>query len=220
MLKRSVVYDSLNARRVKGRLVDGVVQCLFEEQLAAAPAAPRPLTESERWMFARNEHECQIRQGNVEVRTPEFGANYYLFGADWFAGLGDGYKLTVRFDPADPSQAAIFNRETSPARIKVRAFLKMHWPGNFAGKWHAGQRDSGLAPGEFIGLAPLLPASPYFARCKTREMRLAEEAAASAPPHLLPFAALPRCLRQHPACLPRTRRGTASLNFCTRMKMR
>ncbi len=167
-----LVFDHLNQRRVCGRQIDGIPQILWEQQGAPAVAAPRPLADAERWMFSRGHSEGQVRQGNVEVVNSDFGKAWWLFSAPWFAGLGERYRLTVKFDPADPSAgAAIFNREEG-ARAKVRSYLESNWPVTFGGRWTAGQRDAGLAPGELIGVAQLCPESPYFAKCKTREMEV------------------------------------------------
>jgi hypothetical protein len=166
----ALICDKINSRRVQGRLIDGIPQVLWETQLSQ-DAPLRSLTEAERWMFARNESPTQIIQGNIACESAEFGKTYFLFGADWLSGLGEHYKVTVRFDPAEPTTAAVFNRTTGD-RTKVRAYLQDCWPATFADRWLPGQRNAGLADGEFIGFVSLLPTSPYFARSKTREMEM------------------------------------------------
>jgi hypothetical protein len=163
-----LVCDRMNSRRVNGRQFSGVPQEAWEAHLGER-GIERPLTEAQWWLFSRGLAERKVTHLSISAEFTDFFKTWYLFTAPWFAGLGEGYRLTARFDPADPTRAAIYNREGRDAS-KVREYLVRHWPISFADKWTLGQMPCGLAEGEFIGFADLSPEAPYFARGKTREM--------------------------------------------------
>jgi hypothetical protein len=86
-----------------------------------------PLAAGDLPAFLPHQHELQIRGGRVTATVD--GEPYDFTNPELFARLGSGYRLFVKFDPAEPTLgAAIYNRETSSANWE-------RWPiGQLIGK--------------------------------------------------------------------------------------
>jgi hypothetical protein len=136
----------------------------WEEDFSAVAAAPlRKLTAAEEWLLAPQKSTVSLRDGLAKATHKTFGqATWWYANAELFAALNRGYKVTVRFDVADPARAAIYSAEGSTERKKSRAFLLQQCPDIFAGRWTPGQLQSLVAEGEFLGYADLFQRAPAF----------------------------------------------------------
>jgi hypothetical protein len=82
---------------------------LWALHTASHPMKKPSVEESYRLLPTQS--EVTVRGGHVAVKSSEHGAVFYFYH-DAFARLGDGYKVTVCCDPAQPEiGAAILNRE-------------------------------------------------------------------------------------------------------------
>jgi hypothetical protein len=96
-----------------------------------------PLSASDLPSFLPHKHELMIRGGRVTATVD--GEPYDFTNPTLFAALGSGYRLYVKFDPAEPTLgAAIYNRETSSANWE-------RWP-----------------IGQLIGMADFMLPAPRF----------------------------------------------------------
>lgn len=69
-----------------------------------------PLTPDDARVFLPELREATLRGGRVTVQVDGRPQD---FRADWMVQLGHGYRVYVRFDPAEPTRGAmIYNRET------------------------------------------------------------------------------------------------------------
>jgi len=92
-----------------------------------APPYPqgRPLSDRDRAVFLPLARPLEIRGGNVTATVD--GQPYDFTHPEVFASLGSGYRLLVKFDPAEPHiGAAIYNNESSSAnfnRYQIGEFI-------------------------------------------------------------------------------------------------
>lgn len=103
------IYGPRNAQRFHGR------RAWVPDEIWTMHTANHPLkqpTVEESYRLMPEQREVAIRGGHVAVKSAEHDATFYFYH-DAFARLGDGYKVTVCCDPAQPHLgAAILNRET------------------------------------------------------------------------------------------------------------
>ncbi|MDR2981881.1 MAG: hypothetical protein LBV12_06500 [Puniceicoccales bacterium] len=151
-------WSFLNEIPMHGQLYKGIPDETWERHLAEDEPA-RAATAADLWQFTPERHEATIRGGQVTAKCSDSGIVYY-FTAPWFAALGNGYKVTVCFDPSDPERAAIINREIG-ARAKVRGHVCSHAP-ELAAQWNDAQMSQGLRFGELIGVAEFNERSPFI----------------------------------------------------------
>lgn len=113
------VYGPANARRFHDR------RAWVPDEVWAVHTAAHPLkapTVEESYRLLPVQAEVSVRGGHVAVKSAEHDATFYFYH-DLFARLGDGYKVTVACDPAQPHLgAAILNREIG-ARAMERGAL-------------------------------------------------------------------------------------------------
>ncbi|MFO1461242.1 MAG: hypothetical protein U1G08_17800 [Verrucomicrobiota bacterium] len=127
----------------EGRLQNGVPD---EKWARAVAENPLPKLDPEKlWIFLPERRELQIRGGHV---VPEIGGQVFPFcHPELFAALGNGYRLTVHFDPAEPTLgAAILNNEAPESSKNSEA-------------WRIGE-VLGLA--DYMGFAPQFAAHASF----------------------------------------------------------
>ena len=102
------VYGPANAMRFHNR------RAWVPDELWALHTASHPMkkpTVEESYRLLPTQAEVSVRGGHVQVKSAEHGAVFYFYH-DAFARLGDGYKVTVCCDLAQPEiGAAILNRE-------------------------------------------------------------------------------------------------------------
>jgi transposase-like protein len=102
------VYGPANAMRFHNR------RAWVPDELWALHTASHPMKKpsvEESYRLLPTQSEVTVRGGHVAVKSSEHGAVFYFYH-DAFARLGDGYKVTVCCDPAQPEiGAAILNRE-------------------------------------------------------------------------------------------------------------
>jgi hypothetical protein len=98
-----------NAKAKDGRLLKGVPDDKWAAALAADPL--RPLEPEHLHVFLPETRDLTLRGGSV---LATLGGKVLAWREpELFAYLGDGYALTVKFDPAEPALGcALFNRET------------------------------------------------------------------------------------------------------------
>ncbi|WP_414664874.1 helix-turn-helix domain-containing protein [Horticoccus sp. 23ND18S-11] len=102
------VYGRANAQRFHNRRA-WVPDELWSIHTAAHPMKKPTVEESYRLLPVQA--EVAVRGGHVAVKSAEHGGIFYFYH-DAFARLGDGYKVTVCCDPAQPELgAAVLNRE-------------------------------------------------------------------------------------------------------------
>jgi hypothetical protein len=96
-----------------------------------------PISGRDLPVFLPRRHDLELRGGKLTASVD--GEPYDFCAPELFASLGAGYRLTLKFDPAEPTLgAAIYNRETSSANHQG-------WP-----------------VGQYIGQADFLPPVARF----------------------------------------------------------
>lgn len=99
-----------NAKPKDGRLLQGVPDDKWEASVAANPL--RPLNPEHLHVFLPETRDVTIRGGSVLCTIG--GQVLAWREPELFAYLGNGYAVTAKFDPAEPSLGcAIFNREAT-----------------------------------------------------------------------------------------------------------
>lgn len=124
-------------RWIDGRIADRELsdQARWDASIAASPLAP--LDQLDLAVFLPEIRDLQIRGGKVTATVE--GQPFDFCNPEVFAALGPGYRLQIRFDPAEPDLgAAVYNLETGSAN-------------------HVGYQV-----GQFIAWASLLPVVPRF----------------------------------------------------------
>jgi hypothetical protein len=83
------------------------------ETTGESPVPPLArLTERDQAVFFGSRHDVEILNGQVSVSKDGQRADFVH--PEIFARLGNGYRVTVKWDPTEPTRgAAIYNRETS-----------------------------------------------------------------------------------------------------------
>jgi hypothetical protein len=127
----------LNGREKQGALQRGIP----DERWVAAEArfGRRELTRDDLAVFLPERSELRVDGGHV---APVRGGQVYPFTApELFAAMGNGFRVAVAFDPAEPELGcAIWNAETSSAN------------------------RAGWAAGQFLGWAAYEAPGPQFGR--------------------------------------------------------
>ncbi len=119
------VYGPANAQRFHGRR-SWVPDEIWELHTRANPLR-RPSVE-ESYRLLPLQADVSVRGGHVGVKVAEHNATFYFY-ADAFARLGDGYKVRVCFDPAQPELgAAIVNREAGARSAQDLDSAQPHRP--------------------------------------------------------------------------------------------
>lgn len=103
----------------EGRLQKGVPDDKWGRAVALNPL--RKLEPHQLWIFLPERRELQIRGGHV---IPEIGGQSYPFcHPELFAALGNGYRVIIHFDPAEPTLgAAILNNEAPESSPNTEAW--------------------------------------------------------------------------------------------------
>jgi hypothetical protein len=97
-------------------LTEESMQWINKRNGCALPSVKYPLSKSDLVVFLPSRHDLQIRNGQVTVTID--GQPYDFVHPEKFATLGNGYRVTVKCDPAEPTLgAAIYNRELSSANF-------------------------------------------------------------------------------------------------------
>lgn len=119
---------AFNGEPVEGEVYGPAFAMRFHQRRAWVPdeiwalhTAAHPLkkpTIEESYKLMPVQAEVSVRGGHVKVKSAEHDAVFYFY-SDAFARLGDGYRVTVCCDPAQPELgAAILNLEVG-ARAQV-----------------------------------------------------------------------------------------------------
>lgn len=137
MYSRAVAFA--NAKAKDGRLLQGVPDDKWAVSVAAAPLAR--LDPEKLHVFLPETRDVMIRGGCVFAIVG--GKPLAWREPELFAHTGNGYAVTIKFDPAEPTLGcAIFNRETGS------------------------KNREGWALGLFLGLADYEPEAPQI--CASR----------------------------------------------------
>lgn len=125
----------INGMPKEGRLQRGVPDDRWARAVAGNPL--RRLAPEQLWIFLPERRELQITGGHVVPRVD--GESIPFGNPELFAALGQGYRLIVHFDPAEPTLgAAILNNESPNSTRNIEG-------------WRVGE-VLGLA--DFVSFAP------------------------------------------------------------------
>lgn len=104
-----------DARPKAGRLIRGISASLWEADMSTAPLAIIPTAS--RHLFLPVKQLRPIQGGHVRYKVPHYDHLFSFAVPDELAVLGNGYRLLVCFDPADPATGAtVFDAETDGRR--------------------------------------------------------------------------------------------------------
>lgn len=104
-----------DTRPKAGRLIRGISADLWEADITASPLAT--IAPESRHLFLPVKQLRPIQGGHVRYRVPHYNHLFSFAVPDEFATLGNGYRLLVCFDPADPAAGAtVFDAETEGRR--------------------------------------------------------------------------------------------------------
>jgi len=130
--------DRADARPKMGRLIQGVSQEMWSSDIAASPLSQVP--EEKRHLFMPVKQIRRIEGGHVRYKVPHYGHLFSFAVPGRCAHLGNGYRLLVCFDPADPHAGAqVFDAEADGRRDFHAAPAQSH--GTFAFSPDAPQID-------------------------------------------------------------------------------
>lgn len=120
-----------------GRLLQGISQEMWDADVSASPLATVP--QEKRHLFMPVKQVRPISGGHVRYKVPHYGHLFSFAVPESCAHLGNGYRLLVCFDPADPyAGAMVFDAEVE------------------------GRRDFNAAPEQAYGIFPFSPDAPQL----------------------------------------------------------
>jgi hypothetical protein len=124
---------------------------------AGRPPTKRELPASERWRFLPVKRFATVRKSAIQMELPHWGVQTYQVGGELQGYLQHGYKVLVALHPGKPELGAhVFNADMTA------------------------KNRSGLAFGEFLGIAPRQGDSPQVDLRKERDKASGKKKATAA----------------------------------------
>lgn len=113
--KTDGAFGRADTRPKMGRLIQGVSQEMWTTATAAEPLSTVP--DEKRHLFLPVKQIRRIEGGHVRYKVPHYGHLFSFAVPASCAHLGNGYRLLVCFDPADPhAGASCFDAEIDGRR--------------------------------------------------------------------------------------------------------